>query len=127
MDSVLQCCLLHLGSNDILDHICKEWDKMMIEDNVPAGKRKQIVEAGKIHLFSTIVLFSPFLLFRLLEVSKLREFLRILYRDGMHGCLLDGSKLIVHMVSPDTRSRKSQDWKVTSKAPIAFADSFITL
>jgi hypothetical protein len=103
-----------------MDHICESWDKLWIDEYYSKEKRMEKRETGKQHLFSAIIVCSPFLLYRLLEVSKLRKGHRIIYRDGTHGTLVDGSKLIVNMVSPDVRSRKSQDKKVTSKAPIGF-------
>jgi hypothetical protein len=63
---------------------------------------------------------NPFTLFRLLEVSQLHDGCRIIYRDGTHCTLVDGAKLIVHMVSPDVQECPSQNNYVTSKGLIPY-------
>ena len=59
------------------------------------------------------------LLFRLLQLAKLPEGMRVLYRDGTHGTLLCGSKLITHLISGDIRLRRTHS-TVTNSCPAAF-------
>jgi hypothetical protein len=66
-----------------------------------------------------IVLFSPFTLYRILKLSRLPKGLRAIFRDGTHGALHCGSKLINHSFTPDTQWRQAQQ-DVTGCSPIPF-------
>jgi hypothetical protein len=39
MESVSQCCLVYLGSGDIMDHICESWDQLWIDEYFLEEKR----------------------------------------------------------------------------------------
>jgi hypothetical protein len=99
---------VHLGSGEMLNRLLFIINKMN-EELLPENRNNEN-KAAKKHVRSTIMVSSPFTLFQLLEVSKLPDSCRIIYRrDGTHGTLVDGAKLIVHMVSPDVQEHPSQN------------------
>jgi hypothetical protein len=113
-----QTCLVHLGSGEMLNRLLSIINKM--NEQQSTEKKNSENNAAKKHVRSGIMVSSPFTLFRLLEVSQLPDGCRIIYRDGTHGTLVDGAKLIVHMVSPDVQERPSQNNDVTSKGLIPY-------
>jgi hypothetical protein len=117
IDDVDQMILVHLGSGPILHELLtsvKEENKGLSEKEM-----RELVKKAKSQVIVAIIACSPALLFRLLQLAKLPTGLRSIYRDGTHGTLLCGSKLVTHLVSGDVRHRKSQN-KVTSKHAVGF-------
>jgi hypothetical protein len=111
-------CLVHLGSGETLNRFLFMVDKM--NEQLSEAMKCNENNTAKKHVRSAIMICSPFTLFRLQEVSKLPDGCRIIYRDGTHGTLVDGSKLVVHMVSPDVQERPSQSHDVTSKGLVPY-------
>jgi hypothetical protein len=117
IDDVDKMLLIHLGSGPMLVELLT----YVKEENKGLSKREmsELVKKAKSQVRVAIIACSPFMLFRLLQLSKLPAGLRSIYRDGTHGTLLCGSKLVTHLVTGDIRLRKSQN-QVTSKNAAAF-------
>jgi hypothetical protein len=117
IDDVDKMILIHLGSKHMLEELLthvEEENKSLSEKEM-----RELVKKAKAQVRVAIIACSPFLLFRLMQLANLPTGLRSIYRDGTHGTLLDGSKLVTHLVSGDVRLRKTQN-KVTSKNAAAF-------
>jgi hypothetical protein len=117
VESVDTMLLFHLGSGSTLEKLIEfvQEEEKYSSEKVKRGIERQATSQVRV----AIIACSTSLLFRLLQLSKLPEGMRVLYRDGTHGTLLCGSKLITHLISGDIRLRKTH-CSVTNKCPAAF-------
>jgi hypothetical protein len=117
VESVDTMLLFHLGSGSTL----KKLLDFVEEENKSLSEKQKcaIREEAKSQVRAAFIACSPSLLFRLLQVGKLPPGMRVLYRDGTHGILLCGSKLVTHLISGDVRFRRTH-LQVTNSCPAAF-------
>jgi hypothetical protein len=117
VESVDTMILFHLGSGSTLEKLIN-----FVEDEQKDSSEKvkcATVRQATTQVRMAIIACSTSLLFRLLQLAKLPEGMRVMYRDGTHGTLLCGSKLITHLISGDIRLRRTH-CGVTNSCPAAF-------
>jgi hypothetical protein len=117
VESVDTMILFHLGSGSTLEKLVEFVQEE--QKNSSEKTRCEIERQATSQVRMAIIACSTSLLFRLLQLAKLPEGMRVLYRDGTHGTLLCGSKLITHLISGDIRLRRTHS-KVTNSCPAAF-------